>query len=498
MNGCSACLSDEIFYTPRLDEGIIKAAHECSPAPGVFDPTGCSLDDAMSEDQEPIFRPHPVVLCLAQRKLKRSDLQIPSLLLDKKAEIIMQALDLFRIEGCVISAAAGANRLFFRVACASEYDQKKLIDHQAQMAQMLNVNTIGVGPVQPVDSDRLEWDHWCDEEIYEYGDDDDSELDAECKEWLISIERQGHHLQIEMRNPYPLHLGDLLTRDFRRKTDKQPDLPLILGRDDDGVEIILDFAQINHLLVGGTSRDETTSFLRSVLVGWSCCKLPHELRLILIDRNKTAFNDFQIDPYLAYPVVHCHQQEITVLKWVARHISDRTKLLHSRNVKTIEEYWNSLEQHPSQASDLESPEVLPRIAIVINEFADLTRTHGDEVETLICEIARLGHTVGVHLLLTTQDAAQVADGFVGAMVPNRICFQTETGVESQTLLNCDGAELLLGDGDMLIQTQNNVVRVQGTSVSSEEIKNVFQVINRSLNRRYDQELFRISDSDLQS
>ena len=84
------------------------------------------------------------------------------------------------------------------------------------------------------------------------------------------------------------------------------------------------------------------------------------------------------------------------------------------------------------------------------------------------------------------------------MVPNRFCFQTETGVESQTLLNCDGAELLLGDGDMLIQTQNNVVRSQGASVSSEEIKNVFQVINTSLNRRYDQELFRISDSDLQS
>ena len=498
MNGCSACLSDEIFYTPRLDEGIIKAAHECSPAPGIFDPTGCSLDDAMSEAQEPIFRPHPAVLYLAQRELKRSDLQIPFLLLDKKAEIIMQALDLFRIEGCVISAAAGANRLFFRVACASEYDQKKLIDHQAQMAQMLNVNTIGVGPVQPVDSDRLEWDHWRDEEIYGSDDDDDSELDAECKEWLISIERQGHHLQIEMRNPYPLHLGDLLTRDLRRKTGKQPDLPLILGRDDDGVKIILDFAQINHLLVGGTSRDETTSFLRSVLVGWSCCRLPHELRLILIDRNKTAFNDLQMDPYLAHPVVHSHQQEITVLKWVARHISERTKLLHSRDVETIEDYWNSLEQHPSQVADLESSEILPRIAIVINEFTDLARAHGDEVEALICEIARLGHTVGVHLLLTTQDAAQVADGFVGAMVPNRICFQTETGVESQTLLNCDGAELLLGDGDMLIQTQNNVVRSQGASVSSEEIKNVFQVINTSLNRRYDQELFRISDSDLQS
>lgn len=458
----------------------------------------------MSEAQEPIFRPHPAVLYFAQCELKKSDpfRTHPSILLDEKAEIIMQALDLFCIEGCVISIAAGANRLFFRVACASEYDQKKLIDHQAQMAQMLNVNTIGVGPVQPVDSDRLEWDHWRDEEIYGCGDDDDSELDAECKEWLISIERQGHHLQIEMRNPYPLHLGDLfigewLDREIRRKSGKQPDLPLILGRDDDGVEIILDFAQINHLLVGGTSRDETTSFLRSILLGWSCCRLPHELRLILIDRNKTAFNDLQMDPYLAHPVVHSHQEELTVLKWAACHISERTKLLHSRNVETIEAYWNSLEQHPSQVADLESSEILPRIAIVINEFTDLARAHGDEVEALICEIARLGHTVGVHLLLTTQDAAQVADGFVGAMIPNRICFQTETGRESQTLFNCDGAELLLGDGDMLIQTQNNVVRAQGASVSSEEIKNVCQVINTALSR-YDQELFRISDSDLQS
>ena len=426
------------------------------------------------------------------------EVKLTSLLLDNQVSALTQTLETLDINGFITRAAVGTNRCCICLAFASEEEAKKLTQHQIHIARALQTRAFTIGPTSDLSTDGLRWEHWRDEEIYESETGNHTDIGNDVIEHLTSLEKQGVHVQVNVGLSEPLRLGDLLIGRAVKKMTEEHTLPLVLGRADDGKEIVWDLAKRPHLLVGGDSGSGKSVCVLSSLVGLTCCKAPDELRLILIDPKMVEFDNLQMGPYLATPVVHCHERAKSVLEWAVRLINDRHTLLGSANVRNIENFHNWLGTISSAEIDQGPPKKMPRIVIVIDEFADLVLTHGYCVKKLLADIARFGCTVGVHLILTTQSMDQFENGIIPAVIAQKICFRMPSKANDQALWQHKGSDLLLGNGDMLLRDyEKGIIRGQCAFVSSGEIKQVCEIINTPLPSGYDQELFRISDSDLQ-
>lgn len=253
-------------------------------------------------------------------------------------------------------------------------------------------------------------------------------------------------------------------------------LAFAAGKDIAGKVIVGDIAKMPHLLVAGTTGSGKSVFTNSIIMSILFRAKPSEVRLIIVDPKVVEFGVYNGIPHLLQPVVTDPRLASNTLKWAVAEMSDRYKKFAELNVRDLKGYNEKIQQ--IQASDgEEEPKKLPQIVIVIDELADLMMVAAKEVEESICRLAQLARAAGIHLIIATQrPSVNVVTGLIKANIPSRVALMVSSGVDSRTIIDQNGAEKLLGNGDMLFYPSGYVkpVRLQGAFVSDGEVSKVVE------------------------
>lgn len=242
-------------------------------------------------------------------------------------------------------------------------------------------------------------------------------------------------------------------------------LKIALGRDVSGKSMVADLAKMPHLLIAGATGAGKSVGLNSFLISFLYNNSPKELKFIMIDPKQVELSTYNGLPHLLTPVITDPEKAATALRWAVAEMNRRYKVCAEAGHRNIADY----------NADRKTAEKMPKIVIVIDELADLMMQAQKEVEASICRIAQMARAVGMHLIVATQrPSVDVITGLIKANIPARIAFTVASGVDSRTILDTNGAEDLLGMGDMLYLsgTMGKPVRIQGIYISSKEIEKV--------------------------
>ncbi len=272
------------------------------------------------------------------------------------------------------------------------------------------------------------------------------------------------------------------TADFRAAKGK---LTVALGQDIEGNAVMTDLAKMPHLLIAGTTGSGksvcTNSMIQSVLFR----ARPDEVKMILIDPKKVEFGVYNGIPHLLIPVVTDPRKAAGALGWAVNEMLKRYQMFAEANVRDIAGY-------NEMARTSETLKPLPLILIVIDELADLMMAAANEVEDSICRLAQMARAAGMHMVIATQrPSVDVITGLIKANIPSRLALTVASGTDSRTILDANGAEKLLGYGDMLFMPvgQSKPRRVQGCFVTNKEIERVIEFLkNADKPLEYDQEI----------
>ncbi len=284
---------------------------------------------------------------------------------------------------------------------------------------------------------------------------------------------------------------------------EQMKLPMFLGKDASGEPMIEDLTKMPHMLVAGTTGSGKSVCINSIIAGWMYTKRPDELKLILVDPKMVELSQFSDIPHLACPVVTEMGRAAAILEWAVSKMEERYKLFKQLGVKdllgfnelTEDEIYNIMDPQ----TDLEKakiPTKLPYIVFIIDELADLMMT-AKEVEQSIVRIAQKARAVGIHLILATQrPEAKVVTGLIKSNMPCRVAFKVSSGMDSRIVLDAKGAELLLGNGDMMYiaPSSTQVARSQGSFVSPKEIRRIVKHLKEVAEPNFERSLVQIKPS----
>jgi S-DNA-T family DNA segregation ATPase FtsK/SpoIIIE len=273
-------------------------------------------------------------------------------------------------------------------------------------------------------------------------------------------------IEVPNRNPAPIFLRRLLeTRAFQETTGP---LPLALGRDIGGAPVITELSRMPHLLIAGTTGSGKSVCMNALITSLLLKRTPEELRLLMIDPKMLELPMYNGIPHLLTEVVTDPRIAVRSLKWLLLEMERRYRVLSARNCRNILSYNMKIEK---EGPIDEGEEKLPYIVVLVDELADLMITSGKEVEEPIARLAQTARAVGIHLIIATQrPSVDVITGVIKANFPSRIAFQVATRTDSRTILDQNGAESLLGKGDMLYLPPGQAapLRVHGAFVSETE------------------------------
>ncbi len=267
------------------------------------------------------------------------------------------------------------------------------------------------------------------------------------------------------------------TEAFREAKSK---LTLALGKDITGAPIIADLDEMPHLLIAGTTGSGKTVCVNSLVLSLLYKSTPNDLKFLMIDPKMVELMPFNGLPNLLCPVVTNAKKASLALNWVVNEMEERYKLLAKVAVRNIESYNDKQER-------------LPFIVVIIDEFADLMTVAPDQIENAVTRLAQLSRAVGIHLILATQrPSVDVITGVIKANLPARISFKVASKVDSRTVLDMNGADKLLGKGDMLFMRpgESKLIRIQGTLVTDKEIERVVTFIKSQAEPVYDEEILK--------
>ena len=279
-------------------------------------------------------------------------------------------------------------------------------------------------------------------------------------------------------------------------TDGKYALPIFLGRDASGAPMIVDLAKMPHLLVAGATGSGKSVCLNSILASFLYTRTPEQVKLILIDPKMVELSQFANAPHLACPVISDMKRAPGILDWAIVKMEERYRLLAQAGQRNIYGYnklgKDGLRPHfAERVDDPEFPHFMPFIVIVIDELADLMLTAAKEVETSITRLAAKSRAVGIHLIVATQrPSTNVITGLIKANLPTRIGFMVSSKIDSRVILDENGAEQLLGEGDMLVMSpaSTSLVRGQGAYLSEEEVKRIMEHVKTAGGPAYVPEL----------
>lgn len=279
---------------------------------------------------------------------------------------------------------------------------------------------------------------------------------------------------IELSNPKReiVHLRQIIDTPEYNNSDK---LMLILGSDIGGFSVIANLAQMPHMLMAGTTGSGKSVVIHTLLLSLLFKHSPENCKLLLIDPKMLELSTYQNLPHLITPVIIEPKKAINALKWAVREMEQRYKMMAEIGVRNLDAYnAKIILKEQNHANEEKFKEKLPYIVVVIDEFADLMLVAGKEIESLIQRLAQMARAAGIHVILATQrPSVDVITGTIKANFPTRIALQVATRIDARTVLgDHEGAEQLLGKGDMLFLGASKLQRVHGPYVSEEEVERV--------------------------
>jgi S-DNA-T family DNA segregation ATPase FtsK/SpoIIIE len=283
-------------------------------------------------------------------------------------------------------------------------------------------------------------------------------------------------VEIPNQHRATVHLREVLaTKDFASEVLQ---LPLALGKEIGGTSVVADLAQMPHLLIAGETGSGKSVCINSLILSLVYRAEPRDVRLLLIDPKRVELSVYNGIPHLADKVVSDPREAAKRLQRVVMHMEERYKLFAQVGARNLQSYNRRMELEPPPEDDLTRGSYrgrLPMLVVIIDELADLILTAQSEVENAIMRLAQMARAVGIHLIVATQrPSVDVLTGVIKANFPARISFRVASKVDSRTILDMNGAEALLGRGDMLYVPpgSSKPIRIHGCNVTEVEIRRV--------------------------
>ncbi len=273
-------------------------------------------------------------------------------------------------------------------------------------------------------------------------------------------------IEIPNREPAPVTLRSIMESAEYKDLLGKSDLPVALGKGTGGENIALDLAKMPHLLIAGATGSGKSVALNAIVSGLLMERSPAELRMILVDPKRVELTPYNGIPHLLCPVIVEVDEVVGVLKGVINEMMNRYRQMEEIGARNIEAYNTRTPESP-----------MPFLIVVVDELADLMMTAAFDVEQSICRLAQLGRATGIHLILATQrPSVDVVTGLIKANFPSRVSFGVTSHTDSRTILDTNGAEKLLGKGDMLYLPRDSArpLRAQGAFISDDEIDRLIQ------------------------
>lgn len=282
-------------------------------------------------------------------------------------------------------------------------------------------------------------------------------------------------------------------------------IPLFLGKDSSGDPLVSDLAAMPHMLIAGTTGSGKSVCINSIIVSILLTRRPDEVKMIMVDPKMVEMTAFNTVPHLMCPIVTETQRAVQILEWATVKMDERYAVLAEARVKNIRGF-NSLGSEeiikrfdpstPEEEAKL--PKKLPYMVIIIDELADLMMTSPKEIEAYIVRLAQKSRAVGIHIVLATQrPQATVVTGLIKSNMPTRIGFRVAARMDSRIILDQNGAETLLGEGDMLFLKPgtSDLVRAQGTFLDDTEIKRIVKHLKEVAEPQFHPELTQLNRLD---
>jgi S-DNA-T family DNA segregation ATPase FtsK/SpoIIIE len=297
-------------------------------------------------------------------------------------------------------------------------------------------------------------------------------------------------IQIPNRNRETISLRELLESDvYRRSTSK---LTLALGKTIHGEPYVTDLAMMPHLLIAGSTGTGKSVGINAMLTSILFRATPDDVRLIMIDPKRLELGMYEDIPHLLTPVVVDPKQAANALRWAVREMEERYKTLAAEGVRNIEQYNRNIHNALAEGQGADTsglPKPLPLIVVLIDELADLMMVASSEVELSIARLAQMARAVGIHLILATQrPSVDVITGLIKANMPSRMSFRVSSKTDSRTILDANGAEQLLGKGDMLFlpPSSSRFIRLHGPYISEQESARLASFLRKQGKPTYDE------------
>ena len=294
-------------------------------------------------------------------------------------------------------------------------------------------------------------------------------------------------IEIPNKNIEPVYLKEILSsKEFSNKNIR---LPITLGKSISGFPIVGDLVSMHHLLIAGTTGSGKSVCINTLILSLLYRHKPEFCKLILIDPKMLELSIYQGIPHLLSPVITEPKKATAALKWVVGEMESRYRRMTEEGVRNISGYNEKMGEDPKK--------IIPYIVVIVDEMADLMMIAGKEIENYIQRLAQMARAAGIHIVMATQrPSVDVITGTIKANFPTRISFQVTSKIDSRTILGEQGAELLLGKGDMLFMSSaSRVIRIHGPFVSDEEIEKITTFLRSQGSPEYLDEVTKIQENN---
>ncbi len=323
-------------------------------------------------------------------------------------------------------------------------------------------------------------------------------------------------IEIPNTNKNPVYLSELFKNE--QFVNNEKNLILALGKDISGNAKFANLENMPHLLIAGTTGSGKSVGINVMITSILYKHSPEDCKFILIDPKMLELSVYEGVPHLITPVVTDPKKAIVALKWVVREMESRYKKMSLLGVRNIENYNQRIAEAIKKSEKIVrsipsgiNPETgqptttqieienkkMPFIVVVVDEMADLMMVAGKEIEHAIQRLSQMARAAGIHLIMATQrPSVDVITGTIKANFPSRISFQVSSKFDSRTILGDEGAERLLGKGDMLMMTAGGITsRIHGPFISDQEIENIVRALQKQGNPEYDEEILKEEEID---
>ncbi|HKK95789.1 MAG TPA: DNA translocase FtsK 4TM domain-containing protein [Anaerovoracaceae bacterium] len=315
---------------------------------------------------------------------------------------------------------------------------------------------------------------------------DDIALNLKAKSIRIEAPIPGKAavgIEVENEKATPVKLRDLIeSKEFKNSKSK---ITFTVGKDISGKNIIADLKEMPHMLIAGATGSGKSVCINSIITSFLYKAKPNEVKMILIDPKVVELGVYNGIPHLLVPVVTDPKKAAAALNWAVNEMNDRYNKFAEAGVRDLESF-NEL-----AVVNSEDDIIMPQIVIVIDELADLMMAAPSQVEEAICRLAQKARAAGMHLLVATQrPSVDVVTGLIKANIPSRIAFSVSSQFDSRTIIDMNGAEKLLGKGDMLFSPvgMNKPLRTQGPMITDEEVVDIIEYVKTQCEPEYSEKI----------